>query len=62
MDLAKELTRGTPDDPAHAADELDRVVNRIIRLLRSGKPLRLPGLGTITPGKEWTFQPEPYDP
>jgi nucleoid DNA-binding protein len=45
-------------NPGTAADEMDRVVNRIIRALRGGKPARLPGLGTINPGKQWTFQQE----
>ena len=40
------------------AQDLERVVDRIIRILRSGKPARLPGLGTISPGNEWTFLQE----
>lgn len=40
------------------AAELDCVVARIIRTLRSGKPARVPGLGTINPGKHWIFVPE----
>jgi nucleoid DNA-binding protein len=63
-DLAKEMARQNGGDAARAADQLDRVVNRIIRKLRGGKPARLPGLGTITPvpGKKWTFEPERNDP
>jgi nucleoid DNA-binding protein len=57
-DLAKEMARRKGGDPGQAADQLDSVVNAIIRTLRSGKPARLPGLGTITPGKQWTFMPE----
>ena len=44
--------------PRLQAAELERVVDRIIRTLRAGKPARLPGLGTINPGERWTFQPE----
>jgi hypothetical protein len=43
------------------ADQMDLAVNRIIRTLRGGKPARLPGLGTITPGKKWAFEPERND-
>jgi nucleoid DNA-binding protein len=60
-ELAKEMARRNGGDAGHAADQLDSVVNAIIRTLRSGKPARLPGLGTITPGKQWTFLPEPND-
>jgi len=43
--------------PGNAADQMDRAVNQIIRTLRSGRPAELPGLGTIQPGKRWTFLP-----
>jgi nucleoid DNA-binding protein len=56
-DLAREMAQRNGGDAGQAADQLDRVVNRIIRALRAGKPAKLPGLGTITPGKHWTFQP-----
>jgi hypothetical protein len=56
--LTKEMARRNGGDAGHAADQLDSVVNAIIRTLRSGKAARLPGLGTITPGKQWTFLPE----
>ena len=55
IDVAKR--RGV--EPGAAADQLDRVVTRIIRTLRRGQRAHLPGLGTISPGKPWTFQPEP---
>jgi nucleoid DNA-binding protein len=56
--LVKELTRKGRVQPAHAADQVDRVVDQLLRTLRAGKPARLPGLGTINPGKEWTFRAE----
>jgi hypothetical protein len=59
--LAREMAQQNGGDTGHAADQLDRVINRIIRTLRSGKPARLPGLCTITPGKQWTFQQERND-
>jgi len=57
-DLIKEMARGNGGNSGEAADQMERVVNQIILTLRSGKPARLPGLGTISPGKEWTFKPE----
>lgn len=42
--------------PRLEAEDLERVVDQIIRTLRSGKPARLPGLGTIDPGESWTFR------
>jgi hypothetical protein len=60
-DLAREMARTNGGDPSDAADQMDRAVNRIIRALRGGKPARLPGLGTITPGKHWTFKQERND-
>jgi nucleoid DNA-binding protein len=60
-DLAKEMEKRNGGDASQAADQLDSVVNGIIRTLRSGRPARLPGLGTITPGKQWTFRQERND-
>lgn len=42
--------------------EVERVVTEIIRTLRRGHPARLPGLGTLNPGKPWTFDPEETEP
>jgi nucleoid DNA-binding protein len=56
--LARNVARRQGVKTGVAADQMDRVVNQIIRMLKSGRPARLPGLGTITPGKEWTFQQE----
>ena len=56
----KEITSEIGPNFATEAAELDRVVTRIIRTLRSGKPARLPGLGTLKPGKQWTFLPERF--
>lgn len=60
-ELARKMVTGNAGNTGHPADQMDRVVNRIIRTLRGGKPARLPGLGTISPGKHWTFKPEPND-
>jgi nucleoid DNA-binding protein len=57
-DLAREVAKRKGLETADAADQMDRIVNQIIRKLKGGRPARLPGLGTITPGKHWTFQQE----
>ncbi|MDE3198365.1 MAG: HU family DNA-binding protein [Acidobacteriota bacterium] len=41
-----------------AADQVDRVVNQILRKLKRGEETRLPGLGTIQPGEPWGFLPD----
>ena len=57
-ELANQEARRLHVDPGNAADQMDGVVNRIVRALRSGKTAELPGLGTIKPGRRWKFQPE----
>lgn len=57
-ELAIHEARRRKVAPGNAADQMDRVVNRIIRSLRSGQAADLPGLGTIQPGKRWTFHPQ----
>jgi nucleoid DNA-binding protein len=59
--LVKELARENGRNAVDCAAQLDIAVNRIIRTLRSGKPAHLPGLGTINPGKQWTFKQEQHD-
>ena len=46
-ELALKLARSSGVSRARAADQLDRVVNEIVRKLRKGEPARLPGLGTL---------------
>ena len=58
QDLARDVAKQNGLKTSDAADEMDRVVNQIIRTLKRGRPARLLGLGTITPGKHWTFQQE----
>ncbi len=58
-DMAIDVAKRRGVEPGAAADQLDRVVTRIIRTLRRGQRAHLPGLGTIAPGKPWTFHPEP---
>jgi len=60
-DIAKRLARQAGLSQAQAADELDRVVNRILSNLKKGEQAPLSGLGTFTPGpkRRFEFQPEP---
>jgi nucleoid DNA-binding protein len=70
-DWIHEQARRTGIDPETAADQVDRVVNRLLRALRGGQPARLPGLGTIEPakpapgkpaaGQPWVFRQEPHE-
>jgi nucleoid DNA-binding protein len=57
-DLIRKIARENGGDPGDAADGMDRAVTQILHTLRRGRPARLPGLGTITPGKQWTFRAE----
>ncbi len=47
-DLRDQLAREAGISPADAADQLDRVIHRILKNLRRGKPF--PGLGRFLPG------------
>ena len=57
-ELAGEIAQRRGIPAGDAADQLDRAVTQVIRALRNGRPARLPGLGTLLPGKPWTFQRE----
>jgi nucleoid DNA-binding protein len=54
-DLARDVARQRGVKAGDAADEMDRVVNQIIRTLKRGHPAHLPGLGTITPRETLGF-------
>jgi len=55
-ELAKRLARQTRLSRAEAADQLDRLVHQIVSNLRRGQPVRLPGLGSFSPGEKWKFR------
>jgi nucleoid DNA-binding protein len=61
-DLTTDIARRRILKAGDAAVQMDRIVNQIIRTLKAGRPARLPGLGTITPGKRWTFKQERNEP
>ncbi len=55
-EIAKRLARQAGVTNAEAADQLDRVVHRILSQLRKGKPAPLPGLGRFTPGPKGSYR------
>jgi nucleoid DNA-binding protein len=57
-ELAQHLAELQGVAPGTAADRMDKAVNRILRALKNGQTARLPGLGTLTPGKRWIFRRE----
>src|SRR5579864_3470770 len=54
--LARHLAKQSHITTAAAADQLDRVVNDILRRVRSGHSAFLPGLGTFHPDRKQGFQ------
>lgn len=48
-DLAELLARLEQVPPAKAADQLERTLRRILRTLRKGHAVSLPGVGTLAP-------------
>lgn len=50
-----------PDDPAKTAvidpaEALHSAVARVLKTLRKGKTAKLPGIGTIQPGRKWVLR------
>ncbi|HVW85198.1 MAG TPA: HU family DNA-binding protein [Bryobacteraceae bacterium] len=57
-ELISKVAREQGIETSMAADRMDRVVNQILRALKSGRAAHLPGLGTIRPGKRWVLDRE----
>jgi nucleoid DNA-binding protein len=55
-ELAREIATRQRLATGVAADQMDKAVNRLVRALRKGQDAKLPGLGTLKPGSEWSFQ------
>lgn len=55
----KQTVRRQGAAPVSATEQMNRAVDQVVLALRKGQPARLPGLGTITPGKHWIFRQEP---
>lgn len=47
FDLAQRLARDTRLSPAQAAEEVDKVVYKLVQNLKEGKPASIPGLGPL---------------
>jgi len=54
-DIARLLARSAHVTKAAAADRLDSVVHDILKQLKKGRTVSLPGLGTFTPGVKPAF-------
>jgi len=54
--LARRLAKESHITTAAAADQLDRVMNDILKRVRSGQSASFPGLGTFLPGAKNGFQ------
>lgn len=61
-DLIQLLATHKKMPPAAAADEIDRVVNKILLTLRRGVAVSLPGLGVLRPTHGSGIQFYPADP
>lgn len=46
-DLVRSVARETRQTPAEASDEIDALVHKILRSLRLGEPVELPGVGKL---------------
>ena len=49
--LARVLARTERMPAAAAQDQIDQLVHDILRKLRAGKPVTLPGVGRLVPAK-----------
>ena len=50
-DLVRTLARQTQQSQADARDEIDALVQKILRDLREGRPVELPGMGKLVASK-----------
>ena len=50
--FTKRFAQRTRSTPAEAADQVDDVINDLLRRLRAGESASLPGLGTLHPAKK----------
>ena len=48
-DLARELAERNLLTEGEAEDQLDRLMHKIVRSLRQGRPAKMPGIGKLTP-------------
>jgi len=48
-EMARSFARAARLSPASAQDRVDEVVHEILKKLRSGQPVALPGVGKLVP-------------
>jgi hypothetical protein len=48
--VIRQLSKDSSVTPGRAADQIDKVVHRLLQKLRKGEDAPLPGVGVITPG------------
>ena len=56
--LISRLADASEVTPAEAADEVDKLIHRIVKKLKHGEAARVPGLGIFEPGREPQFHVE----
>ena len=56
--IARRLAKQLQIPTGNAADQIDRVVNEIVRDLKRGQEVQLPGFGTLKPGAPTSFRNE----
>jgi nucleoid DNA-binding protein len=49
-ELARTLARETHQSTAAARDQIDELAHRILKALQAGRPVELPGIGTLEIG------------
>lgn len=50
-ELARNLARQSKVSSAQARDQVDEMVRKILKALREGRPVELPGVGRLTAKK-----------
>lgn len=48
-ELARKLARQSHVSSAQARDQVDEMVRKILKALREGRPVKLPGVGRLVP-------------
>ncbi len=51
-DFTQQYAKQTRSTPAEAADQVDRIINGLLRRLRAGKSASLPGFGILQPREQ----------
>jgi nucleoid DNA-binding protein len=54
--LARRLAKESHISAGAAADQVDRILNNLLRRVRKGQSASLPGLGTFRPARDQDLQ------